>query len=126
MKNPLPPDLIGLIPLLVGVAQVEYDAWQQNEHGFDEELAWGGVCDKISEEVGGVFAEHGFDVMEGGQDGDDHAFCIVTKDGRCFQVDIPSHLYEFGSGYIWRKKPGVIFAPEHVEIVELNYKDVHG
>lgn len=63
----LPRDLIEVIPRLVETAQTEYDAWEQNERGFDEELGYGGVCDKIALEFGEVLSEHGFDVMEGVQ-----------------------------------------------------------
>lgn len=104
---------------IVTQAQPILDAWEQDEEGFDEEFGGGGACDAIAQEIAGILAENGFDITEGGQDGDDHAFNVALKDGRAFVVDIPAGVYESGGGYSWKKLQDVQLDPNDVEIIEL-------
>lgn len=104
--------------------QDEYDSWTQDESGYDEELGSGGICDRISDILGGKFSGYGFDVVEGGQEGDDHSFIYVGKDGKAWAIDIPPYVYETGGGYSWKKKPNVIFSVDDVEIYEVDWNDV--
>ena len=58
-------------------------------------------------------------VEEGGHDGDDHAWLVVTVNNERFGVDIPADLYETGGGYNWKKLPDVKFCPEDVDVFQL-------
>ena len=113
-------------PEILAGAQRIYDEWSQDENGEDFEFGSGGICDAISCEIGSVLSQHGFDIVDGGQDGDDHAFIFAQKAGLVFSVDIPPHLYERGCGYSWKKLEGVVFTPEMLDISPASYKDVYG
>lgn len=114
-------ELFQLRPQMASAAQTIYDSWTQDENGFDEEVGAGGICDQISEEIGGVIGLAGIDCEfeEAGQDGDDHSALIVSRGAERYIVDIPYHLYETGGGYSWKKIPGVQFSPDSVEIFKV-------
>jgi GNAT superfamily N-acetyltransferase/2'-5' RNA ligase len=108
-------------------AQKIYDAWDQNEAGEDPENGTGGICDEIAQAITGVVYDRvpiECSVTEGGQPGDDHAYVIVYMDNEfgkeVYAVDIPHNVYETGGGYSWKKIPGVVFTPDHVEIFKLD------
>jgi hypothetical protein len=110
--------LKGLAPKMAEAAQPIYDEWEQDEEGVDEEFGGGGICDAVSEAIGGVVADNlDVELMEGGQGGDDHAYLMVRdSDGEGYIVDIPHTVYERGGGYKWEKVEGVKFGPEDVMI----------
>ncbi len=62
--------------------------------------------------------------MDGGQDGDDHAYLIVYNDSEAYIVDIPPGVYEEGGGYNWQKKPDVTIQASDVIIEPINRKDL--
>lgn len=111
-------DLIGLRHELAEAANAIVNAWQQDSDGVDEIYDRGGICDSISNAMGDILASHGYDFIEGGQEGDDHSFLIVYDESNAFVVDINPAVYETGSGYAWRKKDGAHIADEDVEIVK--------
>ena len=119
-------EIKSLIPEILAAAQAQYDAWDQDDEGVDAEFGAGGICDAIANEIGSVLSGHGFDIVDGGQDGDDHAFIFAQKNGNVFSVDIPPGLYESGCGYSWRKREGVVFDAGMLEICEASYIDVYG
>jgi GNAT superfamily N-acetyltransferase len=108
------------------LAQQEYDAWAQDEEGYDEELGAGGICDAVANAIGGWLAGQGIDSTEGGQDGDDHAFQIAYNDTEAYEVDIPPSVYETGGGYRWTKRPDVTIAPEDVIVYKIHRADLGG
>ncbi len=113
-----------LLPALARAAQEEYDAWDQDEEGYDEECGWGGICDRLAGAFSGVLANlPDVEIVEGGQDGDDHAYVIALTDTEAVAVDIPPRIYETGGGYSWKKKPGVRFSPSHIVLDQLNRGD---
>lgn len=113
-----------LLPDLLRAAQEEYDSWDQDEEGWGEECGTGGICDRISSAFSGVLARlPDVEVIDGGQDGDDHAYVIVLTDTEAVAVDIPPGVYETGGGYNWKKKPGVRFSPYHVILDKLDPRD---
>lgn len=116
--------LEALRPELVKAAQQVYDAWQQDEDGMDEVFGTGGICDEIAQEMSGVLSHAGIDVVEGGQDGDDHAWLFVCDAAEAFEVDLPYCLYEHGAGYCWTKINGVVFTPEDVMLTKVDRADV--
>lgn len=106
------------------LAQGVYDDWQSDDED-DIELGFGGICDLIASEIGSAVAEMGYDVVDGGQDGDDHAWIVAVDRRRreAFGVDIPSSLYERGGGYKWKRVPNVKFSGDDVTIFPVNYED---
>jgi hypothetical protein len=109
---------------MAAAAQEVYDSWEQDEDGVDPMLGGGGICDEIAREIGNILAGHGFDLYDGGGEGEDHAWNIATMDGKAYAVDIPCRTYETGAGYSWTKKPGVVMSAQDVAIWEIPYEDV--
>lgn len=119
-------EITALVPEIVVAAQAVYDDWQQDQDGNDEQYGSGGICDQINQEICGILSGAGFDVTDGGQDGDDHAYCYAGKAGKAWIVDIPASIYEVGSGYSWKKRPDVTITAEDVVIEPVRYDDVFG
>lgn len=118
-----------LAPRIVKQAQKILDEWEQDEEGWDEYYGYGGACGEIEREaIAAVLMEAGIDTMEGGQEGDDHAWAIAydTETKEAVAVDIPHSCYEQGSGYSWRKLHDVSLRPEDVVVDDINYDDVIG
>jgi hypothetical protein len=108
-------DLKGFI---IRDAQEIYDTWDQDGDGIDATYGSGGICDEISEAISVIVSSSIGDIetMEGGQDGDDHAYLVVYNDKEAYEIDIPYHIYETGGGYSWKKIPDVVFHEGMVEI----------
>jgi len=85
--------LESLRPQIVAAAQKALDDWQPNEEGWDETLGSGGACDEINWAIKDILAGAGIDNMDGGQEGDDHAYCIAYNDEEAYLVDIPCGIY---------------------------------
>ena len=116
-----------LLPALARAAQKEYDAWDQDEEGYDEECGTGGICDRIANAFSSVLSHlPDVEIIEGGQEGDDHAYLIALTDTEAVAVDIPPKVYETGGGYSWKKKPGVRFSPSHIVLEQLDRGDFEG
>jgi len=109
-------ELLALRPAIAQAAQKVYNEWEQ-----EDECDVGGICDEVAREIGEVIVQHIHDanVTDGGQEGDDHAWVVVYNQTESYGVDISPHVYEVGSGYCWRKIPGVIFTIKDVEIWNL-------
>ncbi len=120
--NNIKKEIENLLPLMVKEIQKIYDEWTQDDYGVDEILGTGGICDQISQKTGEILAQHGFDIVEGGMDGDDHAFIIAIKNKTAFIVDIPPYVYETGGGYSWKKRPNVVFSPKDFDVVKTEYE----
>jgi hypothetical protein len=105
-----------LRPAFVAIAQKEYDYWEQDEEGWDEDYGTGGICDIIAQGIIDILCEASIEAIKGGQDGDDHAFVIAYKGDTAFVIDIPYSVYETGGGYSWKKKPDVVFNDTHLLI----------
>lgn len=104
-------------------AQVIIDDWIQDE---DDEYGGGGVCDAIAMEMASIIASNidGIEIIDGGHEGDDHAWLIVTNNDEAVGVDIPSSTYETGSGYSWSKIEGAKVDAHDVVIWKINRRDV--
>lgn len=109
---------------IAGVAQGVYDDWEQDSEGFCEEHGYGGICDAIADAIGGWISStmSGVEIVNGGQDGDDHAFIVVLTKKEAVLVDIPPYVYETGGGYCWKKKRGVVFTAGDVVAMNVDRK----
>ena len=106
-------------------AQKVYDEWEVDEDGLDDVYGGGGICDDIASAMGDVVSRALDDVtvVDGGQDGDDHAFIVVLTDTEAVAVDIPPSVYERGGGFSWEKIPGVRFDSGDVVLDHLRRRD---
>jgi len=111
--------LMSLRSAFIEAAQMEYDAWNQEGPGY-------GICDEIAARMSSIIAERipGVEVLDGGHDGDDHAWLLVVDHNEevAYGVDISQDHYETGGGYSWTKKPGVRFSVDMVDIWEADYE----
>lgn len=99
-------------------AQRVYDEWvSEDDDDFE-----GGICDEIASAIQEVIANNLDDaeITEGGHDGDDHAWTLVSDGKLVYEVDIPPHVYEHGSGYSWSKIEGVRFKSSDVIISKID------
>lgn len=124
--NPFYQALKALTPQMAAAAQKIYDEWEQGDE--DDDFGGGGICDAIAQEISSIIVGNIADVelIDGGQDGDDHAWVIAGLDGKAYGVDIAPGVYETGSGYSWTKRPGVTFDASDVDIFAIPYKDAFG
>ena len=98
------------------------DEWNQDEEGFDEEFGSGGICDQISNAIIDIVNSNipNVNFIDGGQDGDDHAYPVIYDDTKAYIIDIPPYIYEIGGGYVWRKIPNVILTVNNIMIEEID------
>lgn len=122
-NTPLIRRLQALRPALARAAQKVYDGWEVDEDGDD--YGGGGICDDVANALSVVVTRAMDDVtiVDGGQDGDDHAFIVVLTDTEAVAVDIPSDVYETGGGYSWEKIEGVRFGAGDVVLDTLRRRD---
>ena len=109
---------------LAGAAQKVVDVWEQDDEGFDCELGGGGPCDEVARELQGVLSDAGINSIEGGHEGDDHAW-LIAYDERTKElvgVDIPPGVYETGGGYKWTKLEDTTVTPSDVAVWPINEK----
>lgn len=111
---------------LAQAAQLVIDEWSQNEEGFDEDLGNGGICDLVSQAMADVIVGSMADVeiVDGGHDGDDHAWLIVVDANEAVGVDIPPGVYETGGGYSWKKIEDVEIEPTDVVLWSIDRRDI--
>jgi hypothetical protein len=111
-------DLISLSPQLAAAAQCEYDAWQQDEDGMDEELGAGGICHLIVDQMVSVLSAEGIDAVSTHSEGvgENHVWVTAQTEQGVVMVDIPPGVYEIGSGFTWRKRANIVFGPTDIVI----------
>jgi hypothetical protein len=116
-----------LLPSIVDAAQFEYDAWDQDEDGYDENLGHcGGICHDIAEKICEVLYDNGIDCLS--QDammGDQHVWSVAydEKTEEAFRVDIYPYRYEAGGGFTWTKLPDVVFDNNDIIVDQLDWDD---
>ena len=104
--------------------QLVYDAWEQDEDGFDEVYGGGGICDDVAAALVDALQAAGVEAATYHYEQDNHTVALARLHGRTVEVDIPLHLYESGSWYSYTKKPGVRFSSAHITVVELGPAEV--
>lgn len=127
-STPLINRLRSLRPALARAAQEVYDNWEIGEDGGDD-YGGGGICDDVASAMSLVVSRalgDDVNIVDGGHDGDDHAFIIVLTDTEAVAVDIPPGVYERGGGYSWKKIPGVRFDAGDVVLDPLDRRDFDG
>ena len=119
--------LRALAPEIIARAQAEYDGWNQehSEHG-DPELGFGGICDRIADEIASVICDaegldgyvavtqHNPDLYGG------HTSVIVRAPDGVYNIDIPPYVYETGFAFTWKKIPDVVFDEGDVVVTRLS------
>lgn len=115
-----------LRPLLASAAQSVVDEWVQDEDGMDAELGGGGACDLVSSAMSEVISSHIEDaeIVDGGHEGDDHAWLIVFDSTEAVGVDIPPGVYETGGGYSWAKVKDAAIEPSDIVLWKIDRRDV--
>lgn len=113
-------------PALAAAVQRVLNEWQPDESGFDPVLGTGGACDEVTDAMVDVICDFvdGVTVLEGGHEGDDHAWLIVVDDRDAVGVDVPPSVYETGGGYSWTKIEGAEVEPSDVMLFSLIREDV--
>lgn len=122
-SKPLDKRISSLRSRIAKAAQEVYDNWHPEDE-YDE-YSGGGICDDVSRAIGGILVDlEGVSTVDGGQDGDDHAFIVAYTDTDAFAVDIPPSVYERGGGYSWEKVEGVEIDPDDIEIYPISRGDL--
>lgn len=92
-------------------AKAVWDLWDQDPEGMDPELGAGGICQDVAsamaEALGRMGVEH-VTTMHASV-GENHVFVVALLDDGVYSIDIPPHVYEIGSGYVWRKREDAVF-----------------
>lgn len=110
--------LKSLMPRIIAAAQHEYDTWEQDEDGFNDELGAGGICQDIAEAISNVLSAAHIEcrTLDNNGMGDQHVWVVAKFREGLYEIDIPPHVYEDGGGYTWRKIPDVKFDSSDVSI----------
>lgn len=110
--------VLGLRPELAEAAKAVYDAWEQGDDGWDDELGLGGICQDVASamagKLGGLGIEHVVQVHA--SVGENHVFLVALLEDGVYSIDIPPSVYETGGGYVWRKRDSAEFPADCVEV----------
>ncbi len=121
MQPQIPVAISARLDALAAVAQSVYDQWDQSGPDGDPEFGFGGICQDIAEVMAGILNGHGIESASvPAQIGDQHVFVLARTDEGVFEIDIPPHVYEIGSGYVWAKKEGVIFTADAITVAKIS------
>lgn len=116
-KSRTPPEIAPFVPEMARAAQEKYDEWEQDDDGMDAMLGAGGLCQDIAEALAEVLDSHGVDASTVSSSvGDQHVWVVARAADGVYTVDIEPRVYETGSGYVWRKRPGVRFKPQDIDV----------
>ena len=98
------------------IVQKEYDSWQQDEEGHDEEVGYGGICNLVAEAISDYLMANKINCKTYGAEEDHTAVVAATRD-ECYHVDIHWTHYEQCKGmYCYTKVQNVQITPDMVEI----------
>lgn len=115
-------DVMACRDALAAAAQGAYDAWEQGEDGIDPELGEGGACDDVAARMLSALADRfpDMDLASEYVEADCHTVVMARADDGVLRVNVPAGVYETGTGYRWRKIPGVTFTPDDVSVEVLS------
>lgn len=106
-----------IMPQIVQAAQKVYDAWSQNDDGWDEMYGGGGICHDIASAICDVLYGAGVECTTFSQSiGEVHVYAIAKFAEGVYSVDIPPGVYETGGGYTWKKTSDVVFDANDVYV----------
>lgn len=105
---------------LAQAAQKQYDAWQLNDEGYDEEVGTGGICHLIADDLADALSAAGIECQTVSSNFEQHVYLVGKFREGVFMIDIPYHIYETGGGYNWKKIPDVQFDASHIKISGLD------
>lgn len=110
-----------LLPRLAAAAQGVYDAWAQDDEGFDDEYGGGGICHDIAEAMCQVLGSANIDSFSYHSTvGENHVWVIAKFREGVYSIDIPPSEYETGGGYTWKKIQGVRFTPQSIYVSQVS------
>lgn len=111
-----------LFPEFASKAQEVYDAWEQDEHGYDEELGAGGICHIIADKIVEVLNGHFDDIRATTRSltSEQHVDVLIALQDGVFELDIPYRQYEFGGGFHWTKISNVSFTENFVSLEKID------
>jgi hypothetical protein len=112
--------LKALKPQMAAAAQKQYDAWNQDEDGYDEEVGHGGICHLIADDIASILSDAGYETWTQTATDVQHVTVVVQCRDGIADVDVPYRLYEYGSMFTWTKIPDVTFEPDSVSIYRLS------
>lgn len=118
---------------LIEGAQDEYNKWQQDENGYDDEYGSGGICHLIADRMIDIIHQnlttHNKEVFAVSKNLSDvqHVNVLISLDDGVYEIDIPYSIYETGGGFTWKKIPDIIFKEDDVqiELLDINLKNAY-
>lgn len=125
--------LNSILPNLAKAAEIEYNNWNQNEEGIDEELGGGGICDRIADSLSSTFEKlkpsnlvdwESFTMYKENECHTD-MYIVNHKQRKIYEVGLPPYHYESGGGYTWKKKKEHTINPNsfHITDTYLDYEN---
>lgn len=94
---------------LIDVAQDEYDNWEQDEDGYNDEYGTGGICHLIADRMIDVlhkeFTSHNKEIFAVSKTLSDvqHVNVLIALDDGIYELDLPYQRYETGGGFQWKR-----------------------
>lgn len=117
----------GLGAELAAAAQSVYDDWLQDEDGIDEVYGGGGICHDVADRFVSLLSDNGVDAISvQAAVGENHIYAVAALSDGVWSVDISPYVYETGGGYVWRKRQGIVFTPEHLDVERISDEVVTG
>ena len=109
-----------ILPQLAQAAQQIYNAWTQNDDGYDDMYGGGGICHNIAEAMCGVLNSQGIECTTfSASIGEVHVWVVAKFSEGVYSIDIPPSIYETGGGYTWKKMRDVTFEPSDVSLYRI-------
>jgi len=111
-------DVMAMTEELAAAARKVHSEWEQDIEGFDEELGMGGICQDVADAMIGVLCSAGVEnaIPFHGTVGENHVWVVALLSDGVYSIDIPPHVYETGSGYVWRKRHDAVIGAGDVTI----------
>lgn len=113
-------DFMSIRPKLVPAIQDQYDQWDQDEDGYDEEVGNGGICHLIADRIIDVAGGLGVDLVSVSSTHEQHVYTVGAFREGVFEIDVPHRIYERGAAFTWTKLPGVVFEPDDITVTRLS------